>query len=132
MESNLIFFIIGIIFIVVMASPFFNWQAKSLVVIYYAIVTFLFIGITNRINAKYAGIIPVPDAYWDENSAWAYTASNLVLVPFIGILIFIYYKWFAHVQTVGSKILIAFSLLPAALVVFIFYFFFNLGYGYRP
>lgn len=132
MESNFIFFMIGIIFIVVMASPYFNWQAKSLVVIYYAVVTFLFIGITRRINAKYDGIIPVPDAYWDENSAWAYTASNLILVPFIGILIFIYYKWFTHVQTLGAKILIAFSLLSAALLVFIFYFFFNLGYGYRP
>ena len=132
MESYLIFIIIGAIFIIVMTSPYFNWQAKSLVVIYYAFVKFLFIGNTRRINAKYDGIIPVPDAYWDENSAWAFTASNLLLVPFIGILIFIYYQWFAHIQTLWAKILIAISLLPAALLVFIFYFFFNLEYGYRP
>ncbi|HSP21260.1 MAG TPA: hypothetical protein VLQ20_02920 [Planococcus sp. (in: firmicutes)] len=132
MESYLLFIMVGVILIIVMASPYFNWQAKSLVVIYYAIVTFLFIGITRRINTKYEGVIPVPDAYWDENSAWAYTASNLLLIPFIGILIFIYYKWFANSKTLWAKILIALSMIPAAFLVFIFYFFFNFGYGYRP
>lgn len=65
------FIVLGITIIIVMASPYFNWWGKSLVVVYYGIISFVFIGMTRRINEKYSGIIPVPDVYWDENSQWA-------------------------------------------------------------
>ncbi|MBT2569744.1 hypothetical protein [Planococcus sp. ISL-110] len=127
-----LFIIVGTIVIIVMANPHFSWWGKSLVIIYYGALTFLFIGRTNHINEKYSGIVPVPDAYWDENSQWALTASNLMLLPFIGILIYIYANWFLNAPTITARILIAVSLLPAALLVFFFYFIFNFGYGYRP
>ena len=126
------FIVIGIIVLIVMINPYFSWWGKSLAVTYYGIMSFLFIGITNRINEKYSGIIPVPDTYWDENSQWANTASHLLFLPFIGILIFIYFNWFANAQTLLSKILIAISLLPTAVLVFFFYFIVDFGYGYRP
>lgn len=127
-----LFILVGIILIIVMASPYFRWWGKSLVVIYYGSLSFLFIGMTRRINEKYSGIVPVPDAYWDENSQWAWTASNLMLLPFIGILIYIYANGFLHARTLTAKILIVLSLLPAGMLVFFFYFIFNLIYGYRP
>ena len=127
-----LFILVGIILIIVTASPYFRWWGKSLVVIYYGSLSFLFIGMTRRINEKYSGIVPVPDAYWDENSQWAWTASNLMLLPFIGILIYIYAKWFLNARTLTAKILIVSSLLPAGMLVFFFYFIFNFGYGYRP
>lgn len=127
-----LFIIVGTIVIIVMANPYFSWWGKSLAVIYYGVMSFLFIGNTRRINEKYSGITPVPDAYWDENSQWAETASHLMLLPFIGILIFIYTNWFANVRTIPAKILIALSLLPAGMLVFFFYFIIDFGYGYRP
>lgn len=126
------FIVLGIIIIIVMASPYFNWWGKSLVVVYYGIMSFVFIGMTHRINEKYSGIIPVPDVYWDENSQWALTASHLMLLPFIGILIYIYANWLLNARTITARILITLSMLPAALLVFFFYFIFNFGYGYRP
>lgn len=127
-----LFITVGTIILIVMATPYFSFWGKSLVVIYYGILSFLFIGMTHHINEKYSGIIPVPDAYWDENSQWAWTASNLVLLPFIGILLYSYYHWFVNAHTISAKIMIALSMLPAAALVFFFYFIFNFGYGYRP
>ncbi|WP_223635215.1 hypothetical protein [Planococcus sp. 4-30] len=126
------FIVVGIIIIIVMANSYFNWWGKSLVVLYYGAMSFVFIGMTRRINEKYSGVIPVPDAYWDENSQWALTASNLLLLPFIGILVYIYINWLLNAPTITARILITLSMLPAALLVFFFYFIFNFGYGYRP
>lgn len=126
------FIVVGIILIIVMTSPYVNWWGKSLVVVYYGIMSFLFIGKTRSINEKYNGIVPVPDAYWDENSQWAWTASNLMLLPFIGLLFYLYVNWFLDARTLTARILIGMSLLPTAMLVFICYFIFNFGYGYRP
>ena len=127
-----LFILVGIIITIIMVSPYFSWWGKSLVVIYYGSLSFLFIGMTRRINEKYSGITPVPDAYWDENSQWAWTASTLILLPFIGILIYIYVHWFLNARTLTAIILIALSLLPAGVLVIFFYFIFNFSYGYRP
>ena len=127
-----LFIVVGTILLLVMTSPYFSWWGQSLVVIYYGSLSFLFIVMTRRINEKYSSITPVPDAYWDENSQWALTASNLMLLPFIGILIYIYVHGFLNAHTLLLKILIALSMLPAGLLVFFFYFIFNFGYGYRP
>ncbi|MDQ0428501.1 hypothetical protein QOZ98_001327 [Planomicrobium stackebrandtii] len=124
--------IVGTILLIVMANRYFTWWAKSLAVIYYGTLTFLFIGMTRSINEKYSGIIPVPEAYWDENSQWAYTASHLFLLPFIRILFYLYYRWFTNAQSLTAIILITISLLPAAALVFFFYFIIDFGYGYRP
>src|SRR5690606_12101420 len=77
-----LFIIVGTILLFVMTSPYFSWWGQSLIVIYYGSLSFLFIGMTRRINEKYSNVIPVPDAYWDENSQWAETASHLILLPF--------------------------------------------------
>ena len=126
------FIVVGTILLLVMTSSYFSWWGQSLVVIYYGSLSFLFIVMTRRINEKYSSITPVPDAYWDENSQWALTASNLMLLPFIGILIYIYANGFLNASTLTAKILIALSILPAGMLVFFFYFIFNFGYGYRP
>lgn len=97
------FTVIGIIVLIVMANPYFSWWGKSLAVIYYGIISFFFIGITHRMHEKYSGITPVPDAYWDENSQWAETASHLFLLPFIGVLIFVYINWFINARTILAK-----------------------------
>lgn len=127
-----LFIIVGTIILIVTATHYFTWWAKSLAVIYYGGLTFLFIINTNRINQKYSGIIPVPEAYWDENSEWASTASHLFLLPFIGILFYLYYRWFTNAQTITAIIFLTISLLPAAALVFLFYFIIDFGYGYRP
>ncbi|MDN3438364.1 hypothetical protein QMA04_09685 [Planococcus sp. APC 3900] len=127
-----LFIVVGTILLLVMTSSYFSWWGQSLVVIYYGSLSFLFIVMTRRINEKYSSITPVPDAYWDENSQWAETASHLILLPFIGILIYIYINWFTNARTVIARVLIAFSLLPAGMLVFFFYFIIDFGYGYRP
>ncbi|WP_238323468.1 hypothetical protein [Planococcus antarcticus] len=82
-----LFIIVGTIVLIAMVNSYFNWWLKSIIVIYYGVLSFLFIVISNRINEKYSGIAPVPEAYWDKNSQWAYTASNLFLLPFIAVLL---------------------------------------------
>jgi len=118
--------------VVAVSNKYISLWIKALIGAYYAIIAVLFITITNRINRKYEGIIPVPNAYWEENSNWVYVVSNLLFLPFVGILIFIYFNWVAKTRTKTAKALIVLSLLLAAFIIFAFYFFFNLAYGYRP
>ncbi|TWT01590.1 hypothetical protein [Planomicrobium sp. CPCC 101079] len=126
------YIIIGLILLIILSNSFLPLWLRTLIGAYYLVIAAVFVTETNRINAKYEGITPVPDAYWDENSAWVETASNFIFLPFIGLLIFIYIKWFMKVQTKIAKTLVLVSLLPAACVIFFFLFMFNFGYGYRP
>ena len=118
--------------IVALSTSYISLWVKALIGAYYAIIAILFIVITNRINKKFEGITPVPNTYWEENSNWVYVVSNLLFLPFVGILIFIYFNWIAKARAKAAKALIVLSLIPAAFIVFAFYFFFNLAYGYRP
>lgn len=126
------FIIIFLMLVVAVSNRYISLWVKAFIGAYYAIIAILFITITNRINRKYESITPVPNAYWEENSSWVYTVSNLLFLPFVGILIFIYFNWIAMARTKTAKALIVLSLIPTAFLVFIFYFFFNLAYGYRP
>ncbi|MBZ5201524.1 hypothetical protein HU147_09885 [Planomicrobium chinense] len=132
MSYEWFFIIIFLMLLAAISTRYIPLWAKALIGVYYGIVAILFITLTNRINRKYEGITPVPNAYWTENSSWVYTVSNLLFLPFIGILIFIYFNWIAKVRSKMAKALIVLSLIPVAFIVFIFYFFFNLAYGYRP
>lgn len=121
---------IGLMLIVVLSNRFLPLWLKALLGPYFIIVAAVFINGLNRINEKYS--TPLPEAYWDENSAWVYMMSNFLFVPFVGVLVFIYIKWVMKVRTKGAKALVLLSLIPAALIVLFFYFMFNFAYGYRP
>lgn len=120
---------IGLIVIVVLANRFMPLWVKVLLGVYFIVVAVVFMNGVNRINEKYT--TPLPDAYWDENSAWVYLISDLLFFPFIGVLIFIYIRWVMGAQGKKYKALVLASAIPSAFIVFFFYFMFNFGYGYR-
>ncbi|WKA51688.1 hypothetical protein QWY22_03525 [Planococcus liqunii] len=126
------FIMLTVMLVVIVSSRYLLGWIKLIITAYYVGISFLFITITNKINEKYADVIPVPDAYWDENTKWAFTVSNLLFVPFTGILIFIYIKWIAKVKSRTAKAMIGLSIIPAAILLFFCYTFFNFAYGYRP
>ncbi|ANU26340.1 hypothetical protein [Planococcus versutus] len=124
--------VVGTIVLIAMITPYFNWWVKSLVVIYYGSLSFMFIHKYTTINDTYKDIAPVPAAYWEENSQWVWIASNLIFWPFGIILLYLSYRGFQRVQTLPAKIFIASGLLLGALLILFFKFVFNLEYGYRP
>jgi uncharacterized membrane protein YfcA len=121
---------IGLRVIVVLANRFLPLWVKVLLGVYFILVAAVFVNGINRINEKYTA--PLPDAYWDENSAWVYLISDLLFFPFIGVLIFIYIRWVMGAKGKRYKALVLASTIPSAFIVFFFYFMFNFGSGYRP
>lgn len=129
---TLLFSVVGTIVLIAMITPYFNWRVKSLIVIYYGSLSFVFIYKYAAINEKYKDITPVPAAYWKENSQWVWTSSNLIFWPFGIILLYLFYCGFQRVQTLSAKIFIVIGLLLAALLILFFKFVFNFEYGYLP
>lgn len=122
--------IIVLMLIVVLSNRFLPLWLRVLLCVYFIVVAAVFVNGLNRINEKYTP--PLLDAYWDENSAWVDMISNLLFLPFVGVLIFIYIKWLLEVRTKGAKVLVVLSMIPSALILFFLYFMFSFGFGYRP
>ncbi|MCM3653547.1 hypothetical protein [Metabacillus litoralis] len=126
------FVILAFIIIIVVFNKYFFWWVKSILVAYYLVVSYFFITVKNRIDKEFEGVLPVPDAYWDKNSGWVDTITNYLFLPLIGIIIFIYFKWFTKARTKMSKIFILMSFIPSATLFIFFSFLFSFGYGYSP
>ncbi|RXT07066.1 hypothetical protein [Ammoniphilus sp. CFH 90114] len=88
-----LFITLSFIFIVVVFNRYLFWWVKGIIVAYYSMVSYIFITVKNRIDNEFENIRPVPEIYWDKNSGWVDTITNYIFFPFIGILIFIYFKW---------------------------------------
>ena len=133
MQQYTFFYImIAFIFIIVIFNKYLPWWGKGLIVAYYSVVSYLFVTGKNRIDQEYESVLPVPEEYWEKNTGWVVTMSDYLFWPLIGILLYIYIRWFINVETKMAKIFILLSLIPAALLFVFFLFYFNFGYGYRP
>lgn len=129
---TLLFFVVGLMVLVAMIAPYFNWWMKSIIVLYYGSVSFLFISKHRALYEEYKGNTSVSAAYRQENSEWAWTASNLIFWPFSFLLIYLFYRLFHRVQTVTAKLFLVFGLVLAAALIFYLKFAFNFEYGYLP
>ncbi|MFJ8264283.1 hypothetical protein ACIQ4I_20465 [Rummeliibacillus sp. NPDC094406] len=127
-----LFVMLAIIFIVVIFNKvLFSWF-KATIIVYYSIISYVFITIKNKIDRQYENITPVPDVYWDKNSGWVDSMAGYFFWPLLIILLFIYYKWFIRVQSKTAKLLVLLSLIPTATIFLFFAFMFVFAYGYRP
>lgn len=133
MHEYIVFFIIlAFILAVVVFNKYFFWWVKGCFAAYYLVVAYLFITVRNRIGKEFEGVTPVPDAYWSKNSGWVDTITNYLLIPLIGIVAFLYFKWFTKAPTKMAKMVILLSMIPSALLFFICIFLLSFGYGYSP
>ncbi|PKH11187.1 MULTISPECIES: hypothetical protein [Planomicrobium] len=123
---------IALILLIVFTSRYFKWWMKGIITIYYIAFAYIFITGRNEIDKIYEGILPVPEAYWDENSEWVYNMSHFLYVPLFVILVYIYIRWIMRVDTAWAKVLIVLTIIPVTLLFLFSHFFFNFGYGYRP
>ncbi|RNF39369.1 hypothetical protein [Planococcus salinus] len=123
---------IALIFTIVIFNKYLPWWGKSLILAYYVGVSYFFITEKNRIDGEYEDVLPVPEEYWEKNTGWVVTISDFLFWPLLGILLFIYIRWFISVQTRTAKTFVLLSLIPAAFLFLFFLFFFNFVYGYRP
>ncbi|MBG9811096.1 hypothetical protein ABD68_05500 [Bacillus endophyticus] len=126
------FITLALIFIIVIANKYLFWWVKGLIIIYYLLVSYFFIIVKNRIDQQYKDILPVPDAYWIRNSEWVDRITNYLFLPLMGILIFIYFKWFTKARTKRAKLFIVLCFIPSAMLFIIFSFLFSFSYGYSP
>lgn len=129
---TLLFFVVGLIVLVAMIAPYFKWWMKSIIVIYYGSLSFVFIYKHTSINRTYKGITPVPAPYWEENSQWVWTISNLIFWPFGIMLLYLFFRLFQRTTLLSAKIFIAISLLLAIMLILFLDFVFNFEYGYLP
>jgi len=98
-----LFVFLAIIFLIVISNRFLPWLVKAGIVVYYSFISYIFITTKNKIDKQYENITPVPDAYWDKNSAWVDTMTGYYLWSFLIILLFIYFKWFTSVKSKEAK-----------------------------
>ncbi|PEF35727.1 hypothetical protein CON84_20700 [Bacillus sp. AFS094228] len=127
-----LFVFLAIIFIIVLSNRFIPWLVKAAIVVYYSVISYIFITTKNKIDERYENITPVSDAYWDKNSAWVDTMTGYYLWSFLIILLHIYFKWFTSVKSKEAKGWVLISFIPALAVFLLFIFIFSFSYGYRP
>jgi len=58
-----LFVFLAIIFIIVLSNRFIPWLVKAAIVVYYSVISYIFITTKNKIDERYENITPVPDAY---------------------------------------------------------------------
>jgi Ca2+/Na+ antiporter len=126
------FILLALIFIIVLFNKSLLWWVKGIIIAYYLVVAYRFITVKNRIDKEFEDVLPVPEAYWDQNSGWVSTITGYLFWPLVGILVFIYIKWFLKVRSKLAKVLILVSIIPAAILFLFFSFMFSFTYGYRP
>ncbi|MBY0099576.1 hypothetical protein [Mesobacillus maritimus] len=126
------FVTLAIIFMIVLFNKYLYWWVKGIIVGYYLVVAYRFITVKNTIDKEYEDVLPVPEAYWDQNSGWVSTITGYLFWPLVGILVFIYIKWFLRARTKLAKILVLVSIIPAITLFVFFSFMFSFSYGYRP
>ncbi|RDI37242.1 hypothetical protein [Falsibacillus pallidus] len=126
------FIMLALILIVIILNRYLYIWAKAVIVAYYAVVSYVFITVKNKIDTQYENVLPVPDAYWDKNSGWVDKIADFLFWPLLGILLFIYYKWFTSVYSKRAKILVLLSLIPVGAIFLFLTFMFVFAYGYRP
>ncbi|MFD6441666.1 hypothetical protein ACFWDG_18075 [Peribacillus sp. NPDC060186] len=129
-EYTGLFVMLAIIFIIVISNRFLFWWVKSTIVAYYSVVSYVFITISNKINEEYE--TPLPDAYWDKNSAWVDTIAGYFFWPLVVILLFIYFKWYTDKQRKTDKGVVVLSFIASTAIFLFFTFMFVFAYGYRP
>ncbi|MGM0714888.1 hypothetical protein [Brevibacillus parabrevis] len=130
MEYMGLWFILGIIFMLTWATKRMNGWSKLAVIVYYAVLSYVFIARKEEIYQEYH-VLPVPKQFWDTNSEWVGFMTGFFFVPFLLLLVYNYFLWFMAVSGTKKKLLVALSLIPAAVVYMCLLFIFSM-YGYRP
>lgn len=126
------FITIALLVLVVLTSRYFNWWVKGILTVYFLTFSVVFITVKNKIDQKFEGMRPVPEAYRDQNTAWVSNMSCFLFLPLVGILIYIYFKWIRRAKTAWAKVIIVLTLIPVGVILLVSNFLFHLTYGYRP
>jgi len=132
-----IFLVVIIILLLVISllikeSALYNKWVKMLVILYYSLITIVFINGHHRIHVKYNMYDgPVIPEGWDVNSKWASLFSFAFIIP-IGILVL--YAIIRKIKPMEKSRWIHFiiALLLSGIILFILYIIFNVAYGLRP
>lgn len=130
MEYMALWFILGIIFLVVGATPWINRWVKAATFCYYVVLSFIFIKRKEEIYQTYH-MLPVPTSFWDKNTEWVQTNIGFFFWPFLLLLIFIYTRLFIKRTGTKQRVWLVVSMLPTALLFCCLMFIFSM-YGYRP
>lgn len=130
MEYMALWFILGIIFLVTMAARGIKLWQKGVIICYYLTLSYIFITRKEEIYRQYH-TLPVPEQFWDTNTDWVVSLTGFFFIPFLLILLFIYYRWFTRTRGAVKKVWIALSLIPAGVVFFCLMIIYSM-YGYRP
>lgn len=130
MEYMALWFILGIIFMLLWTTKGIKGWVKAAVIFYYIVLSYVFISRKEAIYAEYH-TLPVPEQFWDNNSAWVESMLGFFFVPFLLVLLFNYYGWFKAARGTAQKFWIALSIVPAGVVYACLFFIFSM-YGYRP
>ncbi|MED4584406.1 hypothetical protein [Brevibacillus choshinensis] len=130
MEYMALWFLLGIIFMITWTTKGFRLWLKMIITIYYLVLSFVFIMRKEEIYRQFH-TIPVPNTFWDANSDWVSSLIGFYFLPFLLILLFTYYRWFAQTSGTAKKVGIVLSLIPSGVVFFCLLVIFSM-YGYRP
>lgn len=130
MEYLSLWFIVGIIFSITLAAKQIKPWLKFVIFGYYLVLSYLFISRKEQIYSEYHRV-PVPEQFWETNSDWVGFMLGFYFVPFLLILLFIYFWLFRNANSVKKRFFIALTIVPAAIIYQCLLFVFSM-YGYRP
>lgn len=114
-------------------SALFNTLVKAIVVLYYIVITAIFINGYHRIHEKYNMYDgPVIPEGWSVSSDWAFSFSFAFIIPVWLLVLYVLFKKMKplEIKKRWADFIIAFML--SNVVSFVLFVIFNLAYGMSP
>lgn len=111
----------------------FNNIVKTVVVLYYIVITTIFINGYHRIHEKYNMYNgPVIPEGWEVNSNWAFLFSFIFIIPIWVLLLYVFLKKIRPMNIKKRWIDFIIASMIGSVILFVLFIVFNLAYGMSP
>ncbi|MFP7494368.1 hypothetical protein SFC66_11320 [Terribacillus saccharophilus] len=131
MQEYILLVILLVLFLaVIIFTRYLNKPVKTLFIIYYLALGFLFILVKERIDSA-DGNVTTPNINWIVNNEWIADIRHLLFVPMIGLVIYLLYKGYTDPKGPWKRSNILGVTIPLAALLAALYFLFSYTYGYH-
>ncbi|MCM3617675.1 hypothetical protein M3936_08785 [Sutcliffiella horikoshii] len=122
-----------VVSILITGFTLYNKWIKMLVILYYIVITTIFIDGYHHIHEKYNMYDgPVIPEGWEVNSNWAFLFSFAYIIPIGILLLYGLIQKLKPLKLNKSRIVFVVAILISIVIMFVLFVIFNIAYGLRP
>jgi Ca2+/Na+ antiporter len=142
--EGIFYFFIAFLVVLLILNKYIKWWIKSLFVVYYVILIYLFSKGYKKINHDYdlyrskneynyhdPADVAALEKFWDVRSNYVGSFEAYLHLPVLALLLYSYYKWIKYSKNKKQRILISLSMIPVGIIYFLLAVFIGM-LGYRP